>query len=75
MRNEASSTESAGKEDEARAKRLLVDRDTIRLPFLEGIGNLAHQIGDWTTTRPPAPTPSGDARRVHKCVHAAGRYS
>jgi hypothetical protein len=43
MRNEASSTESAGKEDEAWAKRLLVDKDTIRLPFLGGIGNLAHQ--------------------------------
>jgi hypothetical protein len=43
MRNEASSTESAGKEDEARTKRLLIDKDTIRSPFLEGIGNLAHQ--------------------------------
>ena len=43
MRNEASSTESAGKEDEARAKGLLIDKDTVRLSFLEGIGNLAHQ--------------------------------
>jgi hypothetical protein len=43
MWNEASSTESAGKEDDARAKGLLIDKDTVRLPFLEGIGNLAHQ--------------------------------
>jgi hypothetical protein len=43
MRNEASSTESAGKEDEARAKRLLVDKTPSGRRSSKGSGNLAHQ--------------------------------
>jgi hypothetical protein len=43
MQNEAGSTEPAREQDDARAKRFLVDECTTRLVLLGGIGNLAHR--------------------------------
>jgi hypothetical protein len=56
LHNEASSAEPAGKQDETRARRLLVDvdEDTILLVLLGEIGTLAHPSLDGPSLVPPS---------------------